>query len=452
MPDTRDEAHVIRPRLVHIAPLLVGVLIAVRASEAIRDNSFLWHIRAGSLQIEMGSVLSEDPFSFTAAGEAWRTQSWLVELVYGGAESAFGSLVWANWLVFGAGIVLFCLMGIAVYQRTPSPLVTTGALLVGVWLFAPFAQARPVIVSYVLLALVVVVLTRPHHLAWTLVPIFWIFAAVHGSWILAGGLVVLEVIRTRNVILLKAGIASLGATLLTAHGIGAWGVLVSFARDRDALALIQEWAPPDFADIAQAPFLLIIVGVLVGLARQRISLADLIVVVPFLAYGLTSQRSVFPAAIVLLPFAATALPVPTPSRETMSRGIVVAAMAAIVLVALLPMLTRPLGVLDPDRFPSDEVVEAVRGTRAFNDTAVGGYLIFDAWPDHTVYIDDRAELYGYDRLAEFRRALAGDYRTLFSDLDIETAVVAVDAPLAVRLAEDGWRPVVTTEAFIAFAP
>ncbi len=52
----------------------------------------------------------------------------------------------------------------------------------------------------------------------------------------------------------------------------------------------------------------------------------------------------------------------------------------------------------------------------------------------------------------FRRALAGDYRTLFADLDIEAAVVAVDAPLAVRLAEDGWRPVVTTEAFIAFAP
>ena len=70
----------VRPRLAHIAPLLVGVLIAVRASEAIRDNSFLWHIRAGSLQIESGSVLTEDPFSFTAAGEPWRTQAWLIEL------------------------------------------------------------------------------------------------------------------------------------------------------------------------------------------------------------------------------------------------------------------------------------------------------------------------------------------------------------------------------------
>ncbi|MCL1599489.1 MAG: hypothetical protein M3094_09910, partial [Actinomycetia bacterium] len=64
--------------VIHAAPLLVGVLVALRASEAIRDNSFLWHIRAGSIQLGAERVITADPFSFTASGETWRTQSWIV--------------------------------------------------------------------------------------------------------------------------------------------------------------------------------------------------------------------------------------------------------------------------------------------------------------------------------------------------------------------------------------
>ena len=77
-----------------ISPLHVGLaipwIVAVIAGRLpIRDNSFLWHVRAGSLQIDQGSVLVADPFSFTRAGEAWRTQSWLLELGYARLDDAF---------------------------------------------------------------------------------------------------------------------------------------------------------------------------------------------------------------------------------------------------------------------------------------------------------------------------------------------------------------------------
>ena len=52
---------------VHHLFVMVPILgIVVAASRAIRDSSFLWHVRAGTHQLDLGSVIRVDPFSFTA--------------------------------------------------------------------------------------------------------------------------------------------------------------------------------------------------------------------------------------------------------------------------------------------------------------------------------------------------------------------------------------------------
>ncbi len=434
--------------MIHAAPLLIGLLLAIRASEAIGDNSFLWHIRAGSLQLDAGRVLTTDPFSFTAAGEPWRTQSWIVELAYAGLENATSSLAWVNWFVFGVGAVVLALIGLALYDRNRSPVIVTLGLLVAMWLFAPFAQARPVIVSYVFMAALVLILRRKDELMWLLVPLFWVWAGVHGSWALGGVLVILELIRSRDLRLLKVGVVSLAITAFTAHGVGAWLILYDFSRAGSALGLISEWQPPNFGGVAQAPYMIVIVGLFVAFARGRLTLRDLIVVLPFLFYGMTSERAVFPAAIVLLPFSVAGIPAPRLSRSTTPKPVVVSAMVLIGGMALLPMLVRPLGVLDPDRFPNSAVVASIDGRAAFHDTAVGGYLIYAAWPDDLVYIDDRAELYGFERLDGFVRAHSGDYVEVFDRYDIEVAIVKPDSALLRRLIADGWMLEVESEEFV----
>lgn len=438
--------------MIHAAPLLVGFLLALRASEMIRDNSFLWHIRAGSVQLDAGRVLTVDPFSFTASGEAWRTQSWLVDLLYGVLERTSNSLAWANWFVFATGLIVLGLIGVAMYARNRSPVVVTGGLIVAMWLFAPFAQPRPVIVSYVLLAALVVILARRDQLLWALVPLFWVWAGVHGSWALGGALVVFELIRTKDLRLLKVGLVSLAATALTAHGIGSWIVLYEFAQARDALALINEWMPPNFGDIAQAPYLIVMTGLFIGYARGKLALRDLVVILPFLFFGMTSRRAVFPAAIVMLPYAIAGVGTPSLKASSNSRVVSVAVMAMVGAVAFLPMVARPLGVLDAKRFPAPEIVESIAGLRAFHDSAVGGYLIYAAWPDQLVYIDDRAELYGFERMTEFRRAMAGDYVEVFDRYGIEAAVVKPDSELFRRLSADGWSPIATTDEFVTLMP
>ncbi|MGA8039099.1 MAG: hypothetical protein WCA93_03220, partial [Acidimicrobiia bacterium] len=80
----------LRFSLGHLLLTLPWVALVIDAWSPIRDNSFLWHIRAGELQATAAQVLTTDPFSFTMLGHPWLTQSWLAELLYSWGESHWG--------------------------------------------------------------------------------------------------------------------------------------------------------------------------------------------------------------------------------------------------------------------------------------------------------------------------------------------------------------------------
>jgi hypothetical protein len=450
MSPQRDEklAENVRPsvRLIHAIPIIPLFLVALIAAGEIRDNSFLWHVRAGAEQLARERVLSLDPFSFTTVGVPWRTQSWLMELVYANAERVWDGLAWANIMVFVLGCVTAGLIGLSIYRGVRSPVATGFAMIVTVWLGGPFLQPRPVLASYLLLAALVVVLQNRDRILWIAVPIIWIWAGVHGTWILGGALLFLEWLRTSDVRVFKAGIAALVSTVLTAHGLGVWQILIDFASARDALALMEEWAVPDFGNIVQAPYLILIAGVIVAGVRGRLKPKDLIVILPFLFFGMTSRRAIFPAAIVLAPWAALAIPpmrVPASSLSTRMAGVVVATIA---LATLVPLASMPLGVLD-ERFPTPEIQAAIRDLDPFHDAAVGGFLIYAEWPERLVYLDDRAELYGAERLLEYGAATDGQYEEVFARYGFNAALTRNEWPLRDVLEEDGWRVVAEDETF-----
>src|SRR5688572_33360769 len=79
-----------RPTLGTLLGLLIvtaGVLLEL---QPLKDNSFFTHIATGRLILDRGSVPSTDPYTFTAAGEPWVVQSWLVSVLYATAESLAG--------------------------------------------------------------------------------------------------------------------------------------------------------------------------------------------------------------------------------------------------------------------------------------------------------------------------------------------------------------------------
>lgn len=435
----------------HLLLLTPWIGIVIGASRPIRDNSFLWHIRAGTLQLEAGEVLTTDPFSYTMAGEPWRTQSWLADLLYGWLEQSTGGVAWVPFLLIVCGGLVLALVAVTTFRRVSDPLPVALALVALVWLGLPNLVPRPVIFSFVLLALLVVVLDL--RVEWAAPVILWVWAGVHGSFVLGLGLLVLDALR-RRLPWKTASVrlaASVVAVSLTAHGLGVWSVLASFLANRSALDFISEWAAPDLLSISVAPYVLIIVAVMAALAGGRITGRELWVVVPFLVFGLTSSRAIMPATIVLVPFATSVWSPGQMARAGPSGGpgLLNLAVAGALTLAPLASLSGFEGV-DVDRFPV-EAAAFLSADRVWHDDATGGYLIYlDRLP---VFIDDRAELYGEDFFREFvsTRRGAPAWRTEFERYDIEQALVGTKLGLADELTEEGWSVVFTDDTWTVFA-
>lgn len=423
----------------HLFPVVPLLALAVFAAQAIRDNSFLWHIRAGAVQLDRIRVLTEDIFTSSAAGEAWRTQSWLVEIGYAQLERWWPSLGWVVWMVFTVAAATFTLVGLAIYGKTRNVFVALPWLFVFAWLLGPFTVPRPVLFSFLLLAALVLALALGETTWFLVVPIVWIWAAVHGYWILGIGLVLLEAIRLGSKKLAAIGVVTAVAASLTAHGLGVWAVLLDFAGNGEALGVITEWQPPDFGSIYQGPFLLLILGVLVAAARGRIGLRDLIVLAPFLLYGLTARRAIPAATIVTISAAALAWVPRAQTARAKGRQAALLSWVAAALVGLLVLtpLLRWRPEFDSGVLGADEAYAALTTDDFFHYTAAGGYVIYRFWPTLVAAIDDRAELHG-DRLIAFAEAKNGTYEELFAEYGFTEALVGVEWPLAHVLAADGW--------------
>jgi hypothetical protein len=383
-------------------------------------------------------VLTRDPFSYSAGGEEWRTQSWLIELLYAFAESALGGVAWASIMVGIVVVGYLSVIGLVTYANVRSSFSTGVWLIVVGWLLMPFSQPRPVVFSYLLLAALVLVLALGDRVRWVVVPIMWLWAGVHGSWMIGLGLVMLVAISRKSFRTAAVGAVAAMATAATAHGIGAWGIVLSFARNSSALDYMSEWNAPDFGNIVEAPYLIVIIGLIIAAVKGRVTMSDLWVVLPFMLLGFTSQRTVPVAALVLLPFAARSVKVVLPASPKRFQALPWIVLSGVLAVTVAAHLL-PYDDFDMQRFPSDSAIAAAGAQRFFHDDVVGGYLIYRDGPERLVYIDDRAELYGAARLAEFVKARNGDYEELFERLGLAAAVVRPEWQLRTALLRDGWH-------------
>lgn len=416
----------------------------------VSDNSFLWHVRAGTAQLDAGQVLTTDPFSYTLADQPWRTQSWLAELGYGYLENVTGGIGWVHVVLMLVVTLTMVAAGAAVYRATAgSVMATAGALLVIAWQGSPFTVPRPVIFSYLGLALVALVLQREDDDLWVLPPLIWAWAAVHGSFVLGIGLIVLDAVRRRSPRRgLTAGAALILASL-TAHGLGVWQILIDFLGARGALSLIDEWKPPDFSNPFVLPYALVLGALLVATAKGKVKPRDLIVLAPFAFFGLLANRNLYPAIIILTPFAARALVRETPrARQRTELPLFNWVIAAAIVAFTVVGFNRPV-TLNESRFPPQEVIDLIDDGNVFHGTAMGGYLIYAQWPERTVFIDDRGELFGEDGFREFHDLRNGctelvecssgaSYREVFARYGIDQAVLEPQWPLVGDLIEDGW--------------
>lgn len=443
-----------RLRVAHLRLLIPFVVLAWRAALPIGDNSFLWHVRAGTLQIDTGAVLRTDPFSFTAMGEAWRTQSWLAELGYGWLERLTDGISWVPLMKFGAMGLTLALLGLVIHRvGGRRHWVTLGGLFFLLWQGTPFGVARPALLGFLFLAVAVAIAHTPRSPLWVLPVLFWLWASIHGMFAVGLGYLLLDALRKRSRRQAIAVVVSGAATALTAHGLGAWWIVAQFLRNREALDLISEWQPPDFSNPFILPLLVVVMGLIIAGTLGRLQVGDLWVVIPFVAFGVLAERNVWPAVIVLAPFAFQAFAgrQPAEARHRSESGVMNWAIAAGLVAVSVIGLTQPVKLVD-ERFPTREAVATLDAAPLFNGSAVGGYLIYADWPEIEVFIDDRAELYGADGFQQFHDLKSGvGIEETFENLGIRQVLVSSDWPIVSYLELLGWEYRYQDEHFIVMA-
>lgn len=432
-----------RLSIAHLALLIPWMVLVIDSWDPIMDNSFLWHVRAGTVQAAEGSVLTSDPFSFTMLGEPWLTQSWLAELLYGWAEG-LTQLGFVAPMILTFGTLTFVAIGLVAYRRSGSVPATAFVLILTSLALISFLVPRPVLISYLLMALVVLAWDRPA-IRWVVPLLFWIWAAVHASFVIGLAYVGLSLIMEREWRELPKALVAGLATLGTAHGLGVVTFLLDFGSGSDALQYLTEWRSPELLEPVFLPFLGGVVFVVIGAFRDRIFPKHLWLIVPFTLLGLSSVRAIPPAWIGLIPLVALSLS----GLELGSRAGLRPRLATIFAVAVLamPFLLIEDSELSEERFPV-EAVASLADLRTFHDDVTGGFLIWAEGPERKVYIDDRAELYG-ERLGEFVDVRDGDlpWEPVFERDGVEQALLRSDEHLVGELRSAGWLTFYEDEDF-----
>jgi hypothetical protein len=393
-------------------------LALLRAGTLAESDTF-WQIRTGLITLEQHAIPTVDTFSWTAHGEHWILNSWGFNVLIAAAYRVAGlpgvALTGAALVMSVGGLVL-----LLASQLGASPIVA-GALL---WLASPlligWLSARPQLVDYVAVLVLVVLLRRlvdDHHRVWLVL----LIGALSALWVNfhAGALLGVGIITACSALqLLGAGVRGPGKWCLVAAALALVGSLLNplgidllaqtVQVKNESSGVIVEWEHLDPGNATQLAMLAIgLVALLLSVRRN-----DLIFVgtLGFTAVGALIAIRFLPLLVLqALPVLAASASRPAVLRYIQSRRVVLfpaAWLAASATMAVaLPSLAH-IGQPLPAIYPVKAVADIPIGCNLYNTEPLGGLVILQR-PDVLVSLDSRNVLYGHKRINAAARTLQG---------------------------------------------
>jgi hypothetical protein len=295
----------------------------------------------------------------------------------------------------------------------------------GIWVTLSYALLRPQVLSWAMLAVLVLLLRsfrawRPGRVLW-LVPFFALWANLHGLYVVGLGVVGIYLAFTllRRTPMADARgwaavafSAAVAGSLLTPTGVEGLLYPLRYIDAGDwGLAHISEWQSPDFHELGQLGLLALVIATAgIGISVAPGWLATLALV--GVAMGLLAVRNGPVAAVLATPALAIALNARLPARpgsslkpapEQIGRRILEFSATAIVAVAAIVALPSIARSKPADYFPvsgADRLLIIQPAARVFGEYSWGGYLIHRLYPTGgRVFVDGRNDMYG-DRILE----------------------------------------------------
>jgi hypothetical protein len=437
--------------------LSVGLVVfAFAVAKGMQDPDFFFHAATGRLILETGQVPMADPFSFTWQGEPWLPHEWLGAVILHVLDVTIGPT--GTTVLFGILGAATVMLPILFLTSVRPGAVAAAALLCGLAI-APQLTLRPQAFSWLLISALLVALLRVRdRRVLLLVPLFVVWANLHGLYVIGLGIVWVYTLfsvagRTpipARLMLVAAAGATL-ATLITPAGLDGLTYPLRYLEPNDwGLANIPEWQSPDFHHPAHWLFAAIIVGLLVfGIGRAP----GWLVTVSVLGVlgGLFAMRGIPVAAVAALPTLAFGIDARTSSwqLDAPRRAVAVGVAVALAIVTVVVMVPKPLddAVIGhrERRFPVqavDELVAAMPGARVFAQYYWGGYVAYRMHDTGgRVFVDGRNDMYDQRILEEYSAAIAADdgWQNTMSEHGVDAILLPPDRfPLLDAARSDGW--------------
>lgn len=480
-------------RLIMSIALLLVFIIATRTPV---DADMWWHLRSGEEMVTQGRILLEDIFSYTRHGSPWVNAFWLSDIL------TYLIFKLGGYFSLGAFVALMTVatFGIAIKQMRGPAFLRALLLILAVMTAAPILTPRPQLFSFLLLALLDLWLSSlkkgsPIFPIWWLIPLFALWANLHGGYI--WGILLLIAILAGEVLnhwfsdqkekvtflraktlkkLLFFSILALFAVLLNPNGFALWRL--PFYTVDVSLAAIQEWHSPDFHQISFHPMLWMLFLFILGLGNsgKKIDYSDLLKVIGFAYLTFFSQRNIAPYAIIILPVMSRQLALAwenwivspvgmraqhfltsSPRQElplTITRLINRLLVSLIVVAALgnLYILTRPAKVDESYPRPAIRWIEENQPQGAlFNSYNWGGYLVWTL-RDYPVFIDGRADLYGDEIIGQWWQVAGGGEtaQQILDEWDVRIILLEPSWPLVRELSQYGWELMYEDEMSVVY--
>jgi hypothetical protein len=452
--------------------------------ELLNDSDTFWHIGVGNWILQNHRLPTVDQFSYTAFGKPWFAADWLSDIVFAILYTA------GQWRAVTEIVAVSCALISAVLSfylaSTLRLSVALGLTVIIVALISSHFLARPVIFSYPLLSIwIVIILEIEDRAAWAeslgfvLVPIMLLWANVHGSFTF--GLLIFYLFLSKALYdaysegdwrKLRRLLALFAAVTIAAVATpnGPFSTLRTMQlMSIPALGNIDEWHAPDFQN--DKLHLISVVGLFALIAYFGIRLRGprllALVLVTVLALehrrGLGLFALVAPLLIVrplsaCVPWLAFQDPGLDPVTRFANRrsGIVLVACCAIVATTAAITWAMAFRVEPPARLAPEKAiaVASLAGLKnnVLNSYEFGGYLIFRGIP---TFIDGRFELFGNQFLQRYFGSMAltnaEQAAQFLKRYDVRWALLRPEEPITFLLKTDGWVQLYSDNSAIVLA-
>lgn len=395
------------------------------------DGDVSWHIAAGRWMLEHGRIPHTDPFSYTAFGKPWIAHEWLSEIVLALAYNRLGYAGPALLVAAAVGVTLL-IIGLRL-RRWMRPAETCAALMVVSLALMPLMLARPLVLTWPLLAWWVEELLRARERNGLprryLIPLMTLWVNLHASFAVGLGLLgffaldalVASADRRRTFIRWALFCSAAGvAALINPNGLT--NVLLPLGVfSSPTVGLIGEFQPTAPALFPAFEFAVILfLGIALWRGARVAPVRLLLILVLFhLALAHIRHQSIWliVTALVALPALTTAWiagkePKPPFLHDLRRRKGATAALAAagaalFVLVSwarlAIPIAPEESGVNAAHAFAS--IPPSLRGEPVLNEYSMGGPLILRGIK---VAMDGRTDLYGDAHFLAYRDVYDGN--------------------------------------------